>query len=114
MAREIDIVCASEPAQVVAEKLAEVARNGGNVVVTGGGSVAEAYRRAAALEPDWSKVDVWFSDERCVPQDDENSNYRAVKDALLDHISGARVHRMRGELGKEQGSTLYEQELGSL
>src|SRR3954447_18837744 len=114
MAREIAIVCAPDPPQVVAEKLAEVARAGGNVVLTGGGSVAEAYRRAAALEPDWSKVDVWFTDERCVPQDDENSNYRVVKGALLDHISGARVHRMRGELGGEQGSTLYEQELGSL
>src|SRR4051794_27931672 len=114
MAREIDIVCVSDTAQVVAEKLAEVARNGGNIVVTGGGSVAEAYRRAAALEPDWSKVDVWFTDERCVPQDDENSNYRAVKESLFDHVTGARVHRMRGELGKDQGATLYEQELGSL
>src|SRR4051812_37988333 len=114
MAREIAIVCAPDPAQVVAEKLVEVVRNGGNVVLTGGGSVAEAYRRAAALEPDWAKVDVWFTDERCVPQDDESSNYRLVRESLLDHVSGARVHRMRGELGKEQGSTLYEQELGSL
>src|SRR3954467_2950231 len=114
MAREIDIVCVSDTAQVVAEKLAEGARNGGNIVVTGGGSVAEAYRRAAALESDWSKVDVWFTDERCVPQDDESSNYRLVKESLLDRVTGPRVHRMRGELGKEQGATLYEQELGSL
>src|SRR3954447_12730942 len=114
MAREVEIVCVPDPAQVVAEKLAEVARTGGNIVLTGGGSGADAYRRAAALEPDWSKVEVWFTDERCVAQDDEKSNYRLVKESLLDHVSGARVHRMRGELGKDQGATLYEQELGSL
>ena len=112
MARNIDIVCVEHPAEVVAEKLAAAARAGGNVVLTGGTSVAHAYGRAAALEPDWSKVDVWFTDERCVPPDDDRSNYRLVHDTL--QVDGARMHRMRGELGRDQGATLYEQELGSL
>jgi 6-phosphogluconolactonase len=112
VARDIDIVCVDDPSAVVAEKLAATARAGGHVVLTGGTSVAHAYERAAALEPDWSKVDVWFSDERCVPQDDDRSNYRLVHDTL--RVGGARMHRMRGELGREQGATLYEQELGSL
>lgn len=114
MARDIDIVVPDDPAQAAAEKLAAAALAGGNVVVTGGGSVAAAYELAASLQPDWSKVDVWFTDERCVPPDDENSNYKLVKESLLDRVDGVRAHRMRGELGKEQGATLYEQELGSL
>ena len=112
MARNIDIVCVENPAGVVAEKLAAAARAGGHVVLTGGTSVTHAYERAAALEPDWSNVDVWFTDERCVPTDDDRSNYKLVRDTLP--VSGARLHRMRGELGREQGATLYEQELGSL
>lgn len=114
MARDIDIVVPDDPARAAAEKLAAAARAGGNVVVTGGGSVAQAYELAASLQPDWSRVDVWFTDERCVPPDDENSNYKLVQESLLDRVDGVRAHRMRGELGKEQGATLYEQELGSL
>jgi 6-phosphogluconolactonase len=109
MARNIDIVVSEDPSALVAEKLAAAARVGGHIVVTGGNSVADAYRQAAALEPDWSNVDVWFTDERCVPQDDDRSNAKLVRESL--NVQGARIHRIRGELGKEQGATLYEQEL---
>jgi 6-phosphogluconolactonase len=112
VARNIDIVVADDPAAVVAERLAAAARAGGNIVLTGGTSVAHAYERTAALEPDWSQVDVWFTDERCVPADDDRSNYKLVHETLQVH--GARMHRMRGELGRDEGATLYEQELGSL
>ena len=112
MARNIDIVCVERPEEVVAEKLAAAARAGGNIVLTGGTSVAHAYERAAALEADWSKVDVWFTDERCVPPHDDRSNYRLVHDAL--RVEGVRLHRMRGELGRDDAATLYEQELGSI
>lgn len=111
MARNIDILVPDEPAQVVAERLAAAARAGGNIVLTGGGSVGHAYELAAMLEPDWTKVDVWFTDERCVGTDDERSNYRMVDETLLSRVTTQRVHRMRGELGREQGSTLYDQEL---
>jgi 6-phosphogluconolactonase len=114
VARNIDIVCSDDPAGVVAERLAAAARTGGHVVLTGGGSVGAAYERAAALEPDWTTVDVWFSDERCVPPDDENSNYRLVDERLLSRVRTERVHRMRGELDRDQAATLYEQELGPL
>jgi 6-phosphogluconolactonase len=49
-----------------------------------------------------------------VPDDDESSNYCMAKAALLDRVSLGTVHRMRGELGKDRGAELYEQELGSL
>jgi 6-phosphogluconolactonase len=116
VARDIDIIVPDDPARTVAERLAAAARAGGNIVVTGGHSIGTAYELAAALEPDWTNVDVWFTDERCVPADDERSNYRLVDETLLSRvrIDNTSVHRMRGELGREQGATLYEQELGSL
>lgn len=114
MARNIDIVCAEEPAQLLAEKLVEAVRADGHIVLTGGNSVGAAYEIAASLEPDWAKVDIWFTDERCVPVTDERSNYRMIEERLLGRVRTHGVHRIRGELGREQGATLYEQELGSL
>jgi 6-phosphogluconolactonase len=116
VARNIDIVCADDPAQVVAERLAAVVHQGGHVVLTGGGTPGRAYELAAQLQPDWTGVDIWFTDERCVPADDDRSNYKLVNETLLSHVrtQANRVHRMRGELGRDQGATLYEHELGSL
>jgi 6-phosphogluconolactonase len=114
VARDIDIVVADDPARIVAERLAAAARTGGHVVLTGGDSPRVAYEQAAALESDWTAVELWWGDERCVPQDDENSNYGMAKGALLERVKTGKVHRMRGELGRDEGATLYDQELGSL
>jgi 6-phosphogluconolactonase len=118
-ARDIEIVVAGDAedaARIAAERLAEAARAGGHVVLTGGSTPRRAYERAAELAPDWSRAEMWWGDERCVPPDDERSNYALAKGSLLDRLETgpAKVHRMRGELGREQGATLYEQELGSL
>jgi len=114
VARDIDIVVVDDPARVVAERLAAAARAGGHVVLTGGSTPKLAYELAAGIEHDWTKVELWWGDERCVPADDERSNYGMAKAALLDRVETGTVHRMRGELGREQGAELYEQELGSL
>ena len=114
MAREIEIVVAEHPAEVVGERLADAARRGGHVALTGGSTPREAYEIASGLESDWTGVELWWGDERCVPQDDERSNYGMAKAVLLDLVRTGRVHRMRGELGRDEGALLYEQELGSL
>ena len=102
-----------ELAAVVGERLARAAREGGGVVLTGGTTPEHAYKEAAKRAPDWSKVDMWWGDERCVPPDDENSNYGMAKRALLDRLDRApgSVHRIKGELGKEAAATDYEREL---
>jgi 6-phosphogluconolactonase len=115
--RDIEVVVAVDAeaaARSVAERLSQAARAGGHVVLTGGSTPQRAYELAAGLETDWSGVELWWSDERCVPADDENSNYGMAKTALLDRVSVGAAHRMRGELGKERGAESYEQELGSL
>ena len=88
------------PAEAVAELLAAQARQGGSIVLTGGHTPAAAYRRAAELEPDWSRVTAWWGDERCVPPDDERSNFLLAKQNLLDLLDRHphTVHRIRGEL----------------
>jgi 6-phosphogluconolactonase len=103
---------AEEAARLVAERLAEQARAGGSIVLTGGSTPRRAYETAAELEPDWSRVELWWGDERCVPPDDERSNYRLAKRALLDRLGGQpAVHRIQGELGRDEGTAEYRLEL---
>jgi 6-phosphogluconolactonase len=94
-----DIRIVHDPQATVGELLAEQAKRGGSIVLTGGSGVARAYRRAAERAPDWGRVTLWWGDERCVPPTDELSNYRLAKESLLDHLEvGPRaVHRIRGE-----------------
>jgi 6-phosphogluconolactonase len=98
-----------EPEAAVAELLAAAARNGESIVLTGGSSVGKAYERAAALEPDWSSASLWWGDERCVPPEDELSNYLLAKHTLLDRVeSEPDVHRIRGELDPADAAGEYE------
>ena len=96
-----------DPAGAAAALLADAS---GHVCITGGSTPRKAYERVAAERPDWSGVEVWFTDERCVPPDHEHSNFRMANEALLSRVSGAQVHRMQGELGPERGAAEYERE----
>jgi 6-phosphogluconolactonase len=89
-----------DPTVAVGVLLADQAARGGSIVLTGGSTPGNAYKRAAALQPDWGRVTLWWGDERCVPPDDERSNYRLAQETLLDHLETppAVVHRIRGEL----------------
>jgi 6-phosphogluconolactonase len=114
VARAIEIVVAEHPAQLVAQRLADAAHKGGHVVLTGGSTPRDAYELTAEIETDWTRVELWWSDERCVPESDDLSNYGMAKAALLDRVRPGVVHRMRGELGRDEGARLYDQELASL
>jgi 6-phosphogluconolactonase len=96
-----------DPAAAAVTLLAEVS---GQLCITGGSTPRAAYERVAEARPDWSGVEVWFTDERCVPPDHEHSNFRMVHEALLGRVEGAIVHRMKGELGPTEGAAEYERE----
>jgi 6-phosphogluconolactonase len=100
VASQVDLHVTENHAVEVGDLLAVQARAGGSIVLTGGATPGPAYRFAAAAEPDWSRVTLWWGDERCVPPDDEQSNYRLAKENLLDLLERAphAVHRIRGEL----------------
>lgn len=68
-----------------------------SIALSGGttpGPVYEALARADT--PRWESIDVFFADERAVPPEHDDSNYRLVRETLLDHvpIPPAGVHRM--------------------
>lgn len=99
--------------RAAAELLAEAAERGGHIALSGGSTPGPAYEAAAELAPDWSRVELWWADERCVRPNDERSNYRLVRETLLDRLErGPSVeHRIRGELRPGRAADEYEREL---
>jgi 6-phosphogluconolactonase len=101
------------PAAAVGELLARQARSGGSIVLTGGSTPGDAYEHAARIERDWSRVTLWWGDERCVPPDDDRSNYGLAKRTLLDRIDAqpTEIHRIRGELAPAEAAAELDAEL---
>lgn len=103
----IDLLVVEDVAEEAARKIAAVAERGGSVVLAGGSTPKRAYEIASAA--DWSTAKVWFGDERCVPPDDERSNFRMAKEALLDRLQAppAAIFRMPGELDPAEAAHQY-------
>ena len=89
------------------------ARGSFNVALSGGNTPRPVYQRLASAEIDWTRVHVFFGDERCVPPRDARSNYHMARAALLDQvrIPAENVHRMRGEDPPEAAAEAYAIEL---
>jgi 6-phosphogluconolactonase len=102
-----------DPDSEAAAVLARHAAAGHHIALTGGSTPRGAYERLAAMRLDWSAATLWWGDERCVRADDERSNYGLARAALLDRLPAAppAVHRIKGELGPEEGAADYEREL---
>ena len=72
------------------------------LALSGGETPRPVYQRLVAELPErdvWSRVEIYFADERCVPPHDPASNYRLVRETLLDllPVVPMQVHRMEGE-----------------
>ena len=69
------------------------------IALSGGDTARQCYERLAedaGTQIDWWKVDVYWGDERCVPHDHDDSNYRLAREALLDRVGAANAtHLMR-------------------
>jgi 6-phosphogluconolactonase len=98
-------------AETVRSLLAAGART---LVLAGGTTPAACYRELAGMELAWGRVTVLFGDERCVPPDDPESNYRMAREALLERVHPASIHRMAGELGPDEAAAAYDAIVGGL
>jgi 6-phosphogluconolactonase len=84
-----------------------------HLALSGGSTPRRTYELLGAQPAQLEGAELWFADERCVPPEDEQSNYRLVADTLLAPagIAPELVHRMPGELGPEEGARRYAQAL---
>lgn len=105
---------AARAAALVAEAArVAVATRGRFVVALAGGSTPRAtYARLArdASLHTWGATHVWFGDERCVPPDDPDSNYRMAHEALLAHVPvpAEQVLRIEGERAPDDAAARYD------
>jgi 6-phosphogluconolactonase len=92
-----------------------IGERGRFAVVLAGGSTPETMYGILARDYidriDWSRVYVFFGDERSVPPHHEDSNLKMASEVLLDHVPVGNVYRMRGELPPEKAAEAYEEEL---
>jgi 6-phosphogluconolactonase len=107
---------------VDAIKAAVAARGQALIVLTGGGNGIALLRYLAEADQqiDWSKVHLFWGDDRYVPDDDEERNEKQAREALLDHVAvpASQVHPMaasNGEFGDDidAAALAYEQILAA-
>ncbi len=97
-------------ARAAAALLVAAAEAGGPVALSGGSTPGRAFELAAPA--DWSRAHVWWGDERCVPPDDDRSNYLLARRTLLDRLAAQpTVHRIPGELPPAEAAAVYDREL---
>ncbi|MEI7833313.1 MAG: 6-phosphogluconolactonase [bacterium] len=104
--------------QLVASARTAIAVHGQFTLALAGGSTPRALYEllassAYASQIDWAHTHIFWGDERCVPPDSDESNYKMAKTALLDHIPipPANIHRIKGELPPERAAAEYAAEL---
>ncbi len=99
--------------QLAAESISSRGRF--TVALSGGSTPKILYTRLAGIvEIPWKGIHLFWGDERCVPPDHRDSNYRMTREALLDRapIPAANVHRIRGEDPQPESAALdYEREI---
>lgn len=90
------------------------------IALAGGNTPRPVYEllatNAYANRIDWTKVRIFFGDERCVPPEDPRSNYQMVLAALCRHvpIPPANIYRILGEETPAQAALAYEAQLRAI
>ncbi len=99
-----------------AASVAVGSRSSFSVALSGGSTPTLLYRILGSSFQDvisWQHVHLFWTDERCVPADHKQSNFRIVNEELLSHIDmpNGNIHRIKGELAPDEGAGTYETEL---
>jgi 6-phosphogluconolactonase len=110
---------ADAAALILAEARAAIMQGGLFRLALAGGETPrvvhqELVRTAADLP--WNRVQITFGDERCVPPDDPDSNYRMAKESLVDRVPlpSGNIFRIRGEIAPEDAAHEYEEMLATV
>ncbi len=104
---------------VQAGRRAIAARGVFRIALAGGSTPRRVYEHLAApplaSALDWSRVQVFFGDERCVPADDPGSNARMAREALTNHVPlpAQNLHTIDGTLAPAEAARVYARALGA-
>ncbi|RMG58905.1 MAG: 6-phosphogluconolactonase [Bacteroidetes bacterium] len=94
------------------EVLAET-RGPFHMALSGGSTPKRMFALWAQADLPWERLHLWWGDERCVPPDDADSNYRMTREALLEQVPlpPENLHRVRGEADPAGEAVRYGQEI---
>jgi 6-phosphogluconolactonase len=113
-----DLVVADDVAGEFSERIIEAFHGRPNdsfsLSCSGGDTARRCYERLAddaGTQVDWWKVDLYWGDERCVPLDHVDSNYRLVREALLERVGAVNANY---PMRCEDGPDAYQLRLGEL
>jgi 6-phosphogluconolactonase len=83
------------------------------LAISGGSTPKLMYAELAKANFDWSKVHLFWVDERGVPPTDAQSNFKLAKEHLIDpgHFPGRNVHRIQAELAPDVAARLYDEDI---
>ncbi len=113
--RVVDDVAAEGAALVAAELRAALQEDerAVSLALSGGSTPLALYAKLAEADLDWTRIHVFWGDERLVPPDDPESNYNAARESLLRHvpIPEANVHRVSTELDEAAAVADYAEQL---
>lgn len=106
----------------VARRIAEsaeqaiAARGVFHVALAGGETPRRCYEKLRSLAIDWTQVQIYFGDERCLPVGDAQRNDTMVSDTLLEHIGipPENIHAIPVELGAREAASRYADVLGNI
>jgi len=84
-----------------------------HLALSGGNTPKPVYQALAARRDAWKEWIITFGDERCVPPESDQSNYRMAKESFFDHapIPADNILRIRGEADPAEAALEYENEL---
>jgi len=112
---------AARSAQYLLEMVREAveARGRARIAISGGSTPKATFALLAnpsqpwRMHMPWDNLELYWVDERSVPPDSNDSNYRMTREALLDHVPlrADQIHRIEGELDPEVAAARYESEL---
>ena len=90
------------------------ARGACHVALSGGSTPRRLFQTLAAMGRaalPWDHIELWWGDERCVPPDHADSNYRMTRETLLEPLGLTRVHRIEAERAPHAAAEDYERAL---
>ena len=112
---DVDALSRGAAAQVATWLKTAIADNGEASLVLAGGSTPKKLHAVLVSQAgydgvDWSKVSIYFGDERAVGPDHDDSNFKMAADTLIEPlpVKPRAVHRMKGELGHVEAALEYE------
>ena len=105
--REAATAAAAHIAQHLNDSIA--ARGAATFAVSGGSTPKPMFEDLVSAGLDWAKIQVFWVDERCVPPDHDQSNFKLANDLLLKPagVAPENIHRVFGELTPNEAALKY-------